>query len=182
MFKKILALVIAFSGIGGCGSAEDPMLDATFTGKNNIYIIPAKAMSCFMLFSPAIDQTNDVSESYFQIKNFTLTWKGIDSDFFITLIKIKVDFPFGTETWFIGGQELASLNGTQGRWDGIIERESDPFVAKCPLTLGGLSIGDQNDKVFQASGTVTIKGFERDDEGNEKPITIVQYIQVKNDP
>lgn len=206
MLKTIFISTLALLACMSCSSGQQD-LEVTFTGKDNIYLIPADTESCYSKFNPDnIGNSNDVSKKYFQIKNPTFVWKNTKANFYIVAIKVTLNamqFPGGVYTAILAGNELASLNNSYGEWDGklpaatsddddgvtIVPSQRYPdkknTLVFCPMTFGGISIPDTQDTDFSAPGSVQIIGIQRTisngaETGEEIPLTITSSITVNN--
>jgi hypothetical protein len=204
MLKIIFISTLTLFACMSCSSGQQD-LEVSFTGKDNIYLIPADTESCYSKFNPDnLGNSNDVSKKYFQIKNPTFVWKSTKANFYIVAIKVTLNamqFPGGVYTAILAGNELASLNNSYGEWNGelpaatsedtptIVPSQDHPdrlnSLVFCPMTFGGISIPDTQDTDFSASGSVQIIGIQRTisngaETGEEVPLTITSSITVNN--
>ncbi len=200
--RLFLVVLLPFFVMSCSEKASD--LTVTYTGSNTMYLIPSSTQSCYTQNNPDDVGSADISSKYFQIKNPTFTWVNTDADLYLIAIKVTISasqLNGGSYTGVISGDELASLNNTYGKWDGKIARATVDTTTKaviptvvpssansdatlknpfCSLKYGAVSIVNGQDVDFQATGVMQIIGVQRNDAGEEVPVTITTPFTVSN--
>lgn len=179
--KIILSALILCSALS-CSKSEDGDLVISLTG-STAFLINTTAQSCSnklsVFLAPAnATPTNDVSAQYFSFPGMTINWKNLTDTAYI--VSMNFDFT-GSNIDFSGvlsGDELTSMfydTTNKVSWDGTLAKAGSataPTVLTtntlCRITVGGVTV--TNKTAFNVSGTVTLRGFQRDADGNEKPI------------
>ncbi len=193
MVRFALISLIALFACLSCGGAKSD-LDVTYSDSGTVYLIPADTQSCYMKYDGTVTvKTNDVSSKYFQLKNFKLVWNNTESVFEVALIQVTLQGSAFSQSsaMIVSSNEVYSLNSTHGTWSGVIPKAKidstdgktvvpSVFNATCPLTIGGISIPQNLDVDFQATGQVQVIGVKRDDQGNEEPVTVTNYFSINN--
>jgi len=158
-----------------------PVGEVRFDAKKT-YLIDAQAMSCFERPIPGGFVNYNISPSHFRLPNFEIDWFGSTSDLYVVAVKVHADMPDGTVyESTIAGDELASLDGSHGRWSAKIPRQTKSgdgvFKAACAPIFGGVNV-PAGMAPFKTPAKVSIIGFSRDDAGNEKPESIEKEFEL----
>lgn len=173
-----------------CSKSQDSDLVVTPTGTTS-YLINSTAQSCANIVavskSPQTAVTQDITGYYFNYQGATLAWKNLTDTAYI--VSIDFDFASGAFAYScsISGDELLALfynfaNGTA--WDGTLAPASSattptlkPTASLCRIRCGGATVPDPK-KTFTASGTMTVKGFQKSPNGDETPFKAKSQLRL----
>lgn len=188
--SKILFMMVLGGSLLSCGKAKKSDIEIDIVGSNH-YLINAAAQSCTNKMAVAISPgsatpTQDISAHYFTMEAANISWKNTSDTAHI--IQMKIDFndhAILTIPCNISGDELLGVfydYGNGAAWDGTIAAAADaatPRVlsSQCKLRCGSIIVPDDT-KPFTAVGTLTLSGFQRSADGEDKPIKTTTTVRV----
>lgn len=174
-FKILTGTLLVFS-ILSCGSNKDGDLVVEPIG-STAFLIGAAAQSCSNIVAidkkPETDATMDVAASHFSFQGMTLKWNNTEDTAYI----LAIDFEFNASALsfkctvspdevLATFYDFAALSNKA--WDGSLAPGASR-TAGCRIKCGGISV-DSGASPFVATGTMTVRGFQRAPNGDEKPI------------
>lgn len=187
---KFIAISLMLLSALSCSKSQDSDLVVTPTGTTS-YLINASAQSCANIVavskSSQATVTQDVTGYYFNYQGATLAWKNLTDTAYI----ISIDFEFASGafayTCSISGDELTALFydfAAKTDWDGTLAHATDAATptlkstgSLCRIRCGGATVPDPK-KTFTASGTMTVKGFQRSPSGDETPFKAKSQLRL----
>ncbi|MBS1971192.1 MAG: hypothetical protein JSU04_12865 [Bdellovibrionales bacterium] len=187
---KFIAISCMLLSALSCSKAQDSDLVVTPTGTTS-YLINASAQSCTNIVAvsknPQTTVTQDITGYYFNYQGATLAWKNLTDTAYV----VSIDFEFASGAFAyncsISGDELLALfyNFTDGTsWDGSLAPASNATTptlrqtaSLCRIRCGGAAVPDPK-KTFTASGTMTVKGFQKSPNGDETPFKAKTQLRL----
>jgi hypothetical protein len=149
------------------------------------YILPQGQVSCYQLAGaqPGDTLVQDVGSNTVQVRNLSISWNEPDADLYVASIVLEFENLEGKSyTGTISGKELASLDGSHGRWNAKIPRSKQGkdsiFDAACSLTFGNVHDNLDKEKPFTTIGSLKVVGYSRDSQGHEQPVKFMRDFKV----
>lgn len=179
MKLNILLLTIVTVGLLSSCSQEDSKNELKVTSAT-LMLIPDKAISC-------LNERNglalkDVAADYFRVPAMTFNRQDTKNDLIISSVNISIEIPGSANTFkkVVSGDDLAALSSAWyvGNKDALIPAGQAQFVTDCALKVGGITMTPG----LSASGTMEVRGFERDANGEEYPVRFSSVISIESVP
>lgn len=164
MKKWKLGLFLIVATLAGC--AQDSTNVDVVLSSSNRPLISAKATSC-LAAKGASTESQDIAADYFSIPVLTFNRKDVTKDLIISRVIITITLPSGPYKCDLGGDGLAALSSSWYANPGketVIPAGTASFKTDCALYCGGIPV----DTDFSATGTLEIRGLERNPDSLEE--------------
>lgn len=177
-FNIFILTILAIASLTSC-SQEDNKNEVKVSA-STLMLIPDRAISC-------LNERNglslrDVTADYFRIPTMTFNRQDTKNNLIISSLNISIEIPGSSNSYkkVVSGDDLAALSSSwfTGNKEALIPAGQAQFVTDCALKLGGVTMTPG----LSASGTMEVRGFERDANGDEYPVRFSTIISIESVP
>lgn len=188
--KYFLGIALIGSALLSCSKGQESELSIDVSSSKEAYVFPRATQSCTnrvaLLLNSEAQPTKDISKFWFALPLPTLSWSNTTDTFYMDHIKVEVKGANISGSCTFAEEDVlaiyydfsATATPSAGVWNGAIGPGLSR-AAGCNLICGGISVPNE-DLASTASGLLTVVGYQRDSQGNEKPVRTTKTFSVRN--